>query len=234
MVGQFTIGGMTCAACVNSVEGILRNLSGVKKAVVALATSLGEVEYDPSVITKEDIVSAIEDAGFEASFVQSSGQDEVVLGVDGVCSLVDARVLEGMLSGMKGVRQFRFEPVLSELNVVFDPQVLSSRSLVDGIHAGSNGKFKFHVRSPYARMASKDVSESSTMFRLFTSSLLLSVSISFMHTNICCSSFGFIVLYSPSLCHRDFFPKMHAHSNTTVKFASNVTFFSEERIYVER
>ncbi|KAK0598292.1 hypothetical protein LWI29_033376 [Acer saccharum] len=41
-LGQFTIGGMTCAACVNSVEGILRDLHGVKRAVVALATALGD------------------------------------------------------------------------------------------------------------------------------------------------------------------------------------------------
>ncbi|XP_011015891.1 PREDICTED: copper-transporting ATPase RAN1-like [Populus euphratica] len=37
LLGQFTIGGMTCAACVNSVEGILRNCPGVKRAVVSLS-----------------------------------------------------------------------------------------------------------------------------------------------------------------------------------------------------
>ncbi|CAK8578220.1 unnamed protein product [Lathyrus sativus] len=190
VVGQFTIGGMTCAACVSSVEGILKNITGVKKAVVALATSLGEVEFDPNVISKEDIIIAIEDAGFEAAFVQSTSQDEIVLGVVGACSLVDARVLESMLSGMKGVRQFRFDPLLSELNVVFDPQILNSRSVVDGIRVISNGKFKLHVRSPYARMASKDVSDSSTMFRLFISSLLLSIPLFFM--GVICPHIPFI------------------------------------------
>lgn len=190
VVGQFTIDGMTCAACVNSVEGILNDITGVKKAVVALATSLGEVEYDPNVISKEDIVIAIEDAGFEASFVQSTSQDEIVLGVVGVCSLVDARVLESMLSGMKGVRQFRFDPLLSELNVVFDPQVLSSRSLVDEIRVVSSDKYTLHVRSPYARMASKDGSESSSMFRLFITSLLLSIPLFFM--GVICPHIPFI------------------------------------------
>ncbi|TKY59691.1 Copper-transporting ATPase RAN1 [Spatholobus suberectus] len=155
--------------------GILRGLNGVKRAVVALATSLGEVEYDPSVISKDDIVAAIEDAGFEGSFVQSNGQDQIVLRVGGVYSLGDARVLEAMLSGIKGVKQFRFDSVLNELDVVFDPQVISSRSLVDRIELGSNGKFKLHVRNPYARMASKDGLETSPMFRLFISSLFLSV-----------------------------------------------------------
>ncbi|KAF3499496.1 hypothetical protein F2Q69_00041786, partial [Brassica cretica] len=73
LVGQFTIGGMTCAACVNSVEGILKDLAGVKRAVVALATSLGEVEYDPNIINKDDIITAIEDAGFEGSIAGAVG-----------------------------------------------------------------------------------------------------------------------------------------------------------------
>ncbi|KAG2684066.1 hypothetical protein I3843_10G060600 [Carya illinoinensis] len=175
LLGQFTIGGMTCAACVNSVEGILRNLHGVKKAVVALATSLGEVEYDPTVISKDDIVNAIEDAGFEASLVQSSEQDKIILGVTGIYNEMDVQLLEGILSHFKGVRQFHFERISKEVEVVFDPEVVSSRSLVDGIEGGSNGMFKLNVKSPYARMTSKDVEEASKMFQLFTSSLFLSI-----------------------------------------------------------
>lgn len=177
LLGQFTIGGMACAACVNSVEGILRNLPGVKRAVVALATSLGEVEYDPTVISKDDIVNAIEDAGFEASLVQSSQQDKIILGVTGIFSELDVQLLEGILFELRGVRQFRYNRMSSELEVLFDPEVVSSRTLVDGIEGGGSGKLKLHVLNPYARMTSKDVEETSSMFRLFASSLFLSVSI---------------------------------------------------------
>ncbi|KAJ9707888.1 hypothetical protein PVL29_000120 [Vitis rotundifolia] len=175
LLGQFTIGGMTCAACVNSVEGILGKLPGVKRAVVALATSLGEVEYDPTIISKDDIVNAIEDAGFEASFVQSSEQDKIILGVTGISNEMDALILEGILTSISGVRQFLFDRTLGELEVLFDPEIISSRSLVDGIEGGSNAKFKLHVKNPYTRMTSKDLEESSNMFRLFTSSLFLSI-----------------------------------------------------------
>ncbi|XP_016515405.2 copper-transporting ATPase RAN1 [Nicotiana tabacum] len=175
VLGQFTIGGMTCAACVNSVEGILRKLPGVRKAVVALATSLGEVEYDPSIISKDDIVNAVEDAGFEASFAQSSEQDKIVLGVVGVSAEMDTQLLEGILSKLHGVKQFYFDRISRELEVVFDPEVLGSRSLVDGIEGGSGGKFKLLVKNPYTRIASGDLEESSSMFRLFTASLSLSV-----------------------------------------------------------
>uniref|UniRef100_A0A166IGL3 P-type Cu(+) transporter n=1 Tax=Daucus carota subsp. sativus TaxID=79200 RepID=A0A166IGL3_DAUCS len=174
LVGQFSIGGMTCAACVNSVEGILRKLPGVKRAVVALATSLGEVEYDPTLITKDEIVEAIEDAGFEGSLLQSSQQDKIILDVKGILSEMDVKLLEGILCNLKGVRQFYFNRTSKELEVLFDPLVLSSRALVDGIEEGSSGNIKLHVKNPYTRMTSKDLEETSNMFRLFMTSLFLS------------------------------------------------------------
>ncbi|GAB2262624.1 hypothetical protein Droror1_Dr00003621 [Drosera rotundifolia] len=175
LVGQFSIGGMTCTACVNSVEGILRKLPGVRKAVVSLPTSLGEVEYDPAVISKDDIVNAIEDAGFEGSLVQSNEQDNIVLGVSGVSTEVDAELLEGLLSQINGIRKFRFDRLTRELEVLFDPEVIGCRSLVDSIVEASGGRFTVHVKNPYSRMTSKDLEESSKMFNLFTSSLFLSI-----------------------------------------------------------
>lgn len=175
LIGRFTIGGMTCAACVNSVEGILRKLPGVKRAVVALATSVGEVEYDPTLISKDDIVNAIEDAGFEASLVQSSEQDKIILGVDGISTEMDLQLLEGILKDLRGVRRFLIDRRSRELEVLFDPEIISSRSLVDGIEGGSSGKFNLRVRNPYTRATSNKLEESSNMFRLFMSSLYLSV-----------------------------------------------------------
>ncbi|RAL50162.1 hypothetical protein DM860_007836 [Cuscuta australis] len=178
--GQFTIGGMTCAACVNSVEGILRDIPGVRKAVVALATSLGEVEYDPVIVSKDDIINAIEDAGFEAAFVQSSEQDKVTLGVVGVSTKMDTQFLETILSKLHGVKHFYFDYASRELGVVFDPEILGPRSLVDGIESGSSEKFKFICKHPHTRMASRNMEESSYMFQLFTASLFLSVPVLLM------------------------------------------------------
>ncbi|XP_076932783.1 copper-transporting ATPase RAN1-like [Bidens hawaiensis] len=180
LVGQFTIGGMTCAACVNSVEGILRKLNGVKRAIVALPTSLGEVEYDPLITTKEEIVSAIEDAGFDASFVQSSEQDKIILGVVGVLTELDAQTLEGILCNLKGVKQFGFSRLSKELDVLFDTEILGPRSLVDAIVRESSGRFQLLVKNPFTRMVSQDDEESSKMYKLFTSSLFLSFPIFLM------------------------------------------------------
>eukprot|EP00850_Spirogloea_muscicola_P026983 SM013464S26845 [mRNA] locus=s13464:2:341:- [translate_table: standard] len=57
---------MTCAACSSSVERALAALPGVASASVALLQNRAEVVYDPAQIKVEDLVEAVEDAGFEA------------------------------------------------------------------------------------------------------------------------------------------------------------------------
>jgi P-type Cu+ transporter len=167
---------MTCANCVNSVEGILKKLPGVKGAVVALATSLGEVEYIPSAISKDEIVQAIEDAGFEAAFLQSTEQDKVLLGLIGLHTERDVELLSDILKKMDGLRQFGVNNVLSEVEIVFDPEAVGLRSIVDTIEMTSNGSLKAHVQNPYTRGASNDAQEASKMLNLLRSSLFLSVS----------------------------------------------------------
>ncbi|MQL94187.1 hypothetical protein Taro_026841 [Colocasia esculenta] len=173
--GQFRIGGMTCTNCVNSVEGILRKLPGVKRAVVALATSLGEVEYDPSLISKDEIVQAIEDSGFDSSFLESSERDKTILSIDGLLKDTDLHLLEAILSNVNGVKQYNVNRELAEVEVVFDTEVVGLRSIVDAVEGGSNGKLKAHVQNPYTHTNSADMQEASKMFRLFISSFLLSV-----------------------------------------------------------
>ncbi|KAL4572747.1 hypothetical protein LXL04_019530 [Taraxacum kok-saghyz] len=177
LVGQFIIGGMTCAACVNSIEGILRKLHGVKKAVVALTTSLGEVEYDPSIISKDEIINAIEDAGFEASLAQSSGQDRMMFLITGILDQLDENTLDGILGNLKGVKQFDFNKMTSEVDVLFDSEVLSPRDLVDAIHEESGGDFEVHVKNPHERMITQNLEESSHMLHHFLFSLSLGIPI---------------------------------------------------------
>ena len=51
---------MTCSSCVHLIERALLSSNGVEKAVVALATSRGHVEFDPTVLGPRDIIKIIE------------------------------------------------------------------------------------------------------------------------------------------------------------------------------
>ncbi|KAF9278811.1 hypothetical protein BGZ88_000339 [Linnemannia elongata] len=58
--------GMTCASCVNSIEGELRKTPGIISANVSLTLQAAKVEYDNTVLGVRDIVECIEDMGFDA------------------------------------------------------------------------------------------------------------------------------------------------------------------------
>ncbi|MBN8193686.1 copper-translocating P-type ATPase [Bacillus sp. NTK074B] len=60
----FSVTGMTCASCVQSVEKATRRLDGVKDSTVNMATEKMVIEYDPTVVTVADIKGAVSDAGY--------------------------------------------------------------------------------------------------------------------------------------------------------------------------
>jgi Cu+-exporting ATPase len=60
------VDGMTCAACVSSVENYIGSLDGVKDINVNLTTEKAHIEYDPSTIGPRDLITGIEDIGYHA------------------------------------------------------------------------------------------------------------------------------------------------------------------------
>ena len=68
-----SVGGMTCAACVNRVERALRNLPGVAEANVNFATEKALVIYQAEFLTKTDFRKAIEDQGYEVRGFEDEG-----------------------------------------------------------------------------------------------------------------------------------------------------------------
>ncbi|MEV5018074.1 heavy metal translocating P-type ATPase [Streptomyces sp. NPDC053780] len=65
VVTDLTVGGMTCAACVRRVEKKLAKLDGVT-ATVNLATGRARISH-PAGVAPEDLVVAVEQAGYEAA-----------------------------------------------------------------------------------------------------------------------------------------------------------------------
>jgi Cu+-exporting ATPase len=57
---------MTCASCANRTERKLNKLDGVT-ATVNYATEKARVEYDPGAVAPEQLVEAVEAAGYQAA-----------------------------------------------------------------------------------------------------------------------------------------------------------------------
>jgi copper chaperone len=61
------VSGMSCGGCVKSVTGVLEALPGVAKAEVSLEKAEAVISYEAGKVGREQMVQAIDDAGFEAS-----------------------------------------------------------------------------------------------------------------------------------------------------------------------
>jgi copper ion binding protein len=60
------VSGMTCGGCAAAVESALGGLKGVQKASVSLEQKRAMVSFDTSVVTPDQIVQAVEKAGYKA------------------------------------------------------------------------------------------------------------------------------------------------------------------------
>jgi Cu+-exporting ATPase len=63
---ELPISGMTCASCANRIERKLNKLDGVS-ATVNYATEKARVEFDPGTVAPEQLVAAVEAAGYQAT-----------------------------------------------------------------------------------------------------------------------------------------------------------------------
>ncbi|XP_013176816.1 PREDICTED: copper-transporting ATPase 1 isoform X3 [Papilio xuthus] len=66
--------GMTCQSCVNTIEGRLHEMSGVRQACVSLAEGVARVRVLRDVITPQHVSDAIYDLGFDVTILTVDGQ----------------------------------------------------------------------------------------------------------------------------------------------------------------
>ncbi len=63
---RLDVGGMTCAACQAHVQKALTRVPGVLDASVLLVSNEARVRIDPARVGADELVRAVEDAGYEA------------------------------------------------------------------------------------------------------------------------------------------------------------------------
>ena len=60
----FNVPDMSCGHCKAAVEGALNKRSGVERANADIVNGTVEVSYDEGIVTTEDVLGAIEEAGY--------------------------------------------------------------------------------------------------------------------------------------------------------------------------
>ena len=95
MKQKFTVTGMTCSACSAHVDKAVRKLKGVSEVNVNLLGGSMTVEYDPAAETPEDIIAAVDAAGYGCALPQKAAPGKQDTRADA------ARQMEEELAGMK-------------------------------------------------------------------------------------------------------------------------------------
>ncbi|HEU0244321.1 MAG TPA: cation transporter, partial [Candidatus Limnocylindrales bacterium] len=83
------IEGMTCASCVNRIERFLKKTPGVADAAVNLATEKATVLVDPATAGRDELVKAVEAAGYEVKAEATVSEAQVAAAFDAELSAED-------------------------------------------------------------------------------------------------------------------------------------------------
>ncbi|XP_042476754.1 copper-transporting ATPase HMA4-like [Macadamia integrifolia] len=139
-VCRLRLKGMACTSCSESVERALLAVDGVKTVAVGLALEEAKIHFDPNLTDSDNLIHAIEDAGFGADLL-SSGDDmnKVHLHLYGVSSSDDASIIQSSLEAVDGVNHVEIDPVGSKVTISYDPNLTGPRSLIHCIQEAGHG-----------------------------------------------------------------------------------------------
>ena len=126
------IEGMTCASCVSAVEGAGAQCAGITSIAVNLIMGDAVVTYDSTTVSVEQIITAIEDAGFEAKKkdASSSNGTTVIFDIEGMTCSSCSEVLERRLLEKKGVIAVSVNLIENVCSIEHDSALIGVRDLM--------------------------------------------------------------------------------------------------------
>ncbi len=135
---QLGIGGMTCASCAMIVETALKKVDGVSEAIVNLATETAAVVFDPGKVALEDLVRAVEGAGYKAfppiepprSKAQTSTR---TFAISGMTCASCVRIIETAVEKLDGVTQVSVNLATEKAVVTYDPLKIDESAIVAAV-----------------------------------------------------------------------------------------------------
>lgn len=145
----FSIYGMTCASCAQTVEKAAQKLPGVKTANVNLATEKMNIQFDSSALTEADIQKAVADAGYTAI----SNTVKKTFNIEGMTCASCAQTIEKATLKLRGVNLSSVNLATEKLVVEYDPGMVN---LTDIIKAVMDSGYEAHEEVATADTVDQD------------------------------------------------------------------------------
>lgn len=137
---KLRITGMTCGACVESIESMLRKQPGIHSVSVALLAETAVIEYVPSQWSTDKLIGEIEDIGFDAAcegdgFVESATpeESEATLAVYGMTCSACVASIESAMRSTPGIISCDVALATERAKLCFDTKVIGLRDIVERI-----------------------------------------------------------------------------------------------------
>ncbi|KAF5362284.1 hypothetical protein D9756_002383 [Leucocoprinus leucothites] len=130
---ELRIEGMTCGACVEAIEGMLRTQPGIHSIKVALLAERGVIEYEPSKWTVPKLIEEISDIGFDATLIPPTRNDVVQLRIYGMTCSSCTSTVESGLSAVPGISSVAVSLATETCTVHFDRSMIGPREMVERI-----------------------------------------------------------------------------------------------------
>ena len=74
----YPVTGMSCAACATSVQTILEAQEGVKSASASYASNEAVVEFDPGVVTRDELRKSLTEVGYDLVFASEEDKQQIL------------------------------------------------------------------------------------------------------------------------------------------------------------
>lgn len=159
------IGGMHCAGCVNSIQGFLSELNGLKEVEVNLATEKAAIEFDPTQIRLDAIEKAIAEIGYKVVY------EKLTLNIAGISDSSDSERIEKNLDQMEGIRTVSVNYGNSQINVEYNPALISTADVRRRV-----GNLGYEVLSETTGESPQDI-ESKKLRNLFYIGIIFTIPI---------------------------------------------------------
>ncbi|MEM1757741.1 MAG: heavy metal translocating P-type ATPase, partial [Candidatus Bathyarchaeia archaeon] len=120
------IAGMHCVSCAQSIEKALMKKQGVYRANVNFATEKAYVEYDPDLVTLDEIIEEIRDAGYKpVNVYQGFEIRRISIIISGMSCATCAARIEANLRKLNGVKSVSVNLATKRAVVEYIPELVS-------------------------------------------------------------------------------------------------------------
>eukprot|EP00158_Paraphelidium_tribonemae_P008506 Partr_v1_DN28594_c0_g1_i1_m73325 putative Copper-transporting ATPase len=128
---QFQITGMTCSACVNSIEKVLSGSDGIDAVQVSLLSGRADIAFDNLSLSPAEIVGLIEDLGFEAELMNAvSEADCIEFIISGMTCSECVRTIETNMVKIPGISGATVSLSTEKAQIYYDCAVIGPRDIL--------------------------------------------------------------------------------------------------------